>query len=184
MLEAIHAAVLDELHDHGYAGVTFEGVARRARTSKPVLYRRYRSRAHLVTDAVLQSAADQTAWKQTGSLRGDLIALLSGLADQFERFGGDTYLGLLSEADENLIGDALETVGTVNHEAMLDLFDAARQRGELGPAPISEQVAAAPVSLIRHGALLVREFGAETIVTIVDEVVIPLLKAVSGTPSS
>jgi AcrR family transcriptional regulator len=40
-MSAIRAATRAELADYGYAGVTFEGVARRAQTSKPVLYRRY-----------------------------------------------------------------------------------------------------------------------------------------------
>ena len=38
--EAILDAVLCELFDRGYAGLTFDGVAHRAHTSKPVIYRR------------------------------------------------------------------------------------------------------------------------------------------------
>ncbi len=52
LISAIRDATYAELEEHGYSGVTFEGVASRAKTSKPVLYRRYRSRAHMVTDAL------------------------------------------------------------------------------------------------------------------------------------
>ena len=37
LLAAIDHATRAELEDRGYQGVTFDGVARRARTSKPVL---------------------------------------------------------------------------------------------------------------------------------------------------
>jgi hypothetical protein len=40
LMAAIHEATRAQLAERGYAGVTFEGVARRARTSRSVLYRR------------------------------------------------------------------------------------------------------------------------------------------------
>ncbi|MFD0478308.1 TetR/AcrR family transcriptional regulator [Nonomuraea thailandensis] len=46
--QAILEAAYGELLDRGYAGVTYDGVARRAETSKPVLYRRYPTRASLI----------------------------------------------------------------------------------------------------------------------------------------
>ena len=45
---AIRAAVLGLLAEHGPAGVTMEAVASAARTSKPVLYRRWADRASLL----------------------------------------------------------------------------------------------------------------------------------------
>ncbi|MEO8908456.1 MAG: TetR/AcrR family transcriptional regulator [Microbacteriaceae bacterium] len=182
LLEAIHRAVLAELSDHGYAGVTFEGVARRAHTSKPVLYRRYRSRAHMVVDAARRSAVQELTWKPTGSLRDDLLVLLGGVADQFRRFGTGTYLGIISEADDKLIEVALGAAGTVGRATMAAIFDAARQRGELGPAPISDQVASTPVALIRHGSLFLRQFDEDDITSTVDNVVIPLLETASRKP--
>ena len=51
-MSAIRDATYAELKEHGYSGVTFEGVARRAKTSKPVLYRRWADRRALLRDVV------------------------------------------------------------------------------------------------------------------------------------
>src|SRR5437868_2699955 len=49
---AIRAAVLDELADCGYAGLSIERVAERARTGKASIYRRWPNRLELVLDAL------------------------------------------------------------------------------------------------------------------------------------
>ena len=49
--EAILDAAWAELIDHGYAEMTLEAVAKRAGTSRPVLYRRWPSRTKLATAA-------------------------------------------------------------------------------------------------------------------------------------
>lgn len=50
--ESVLAATLDILDEHGYSGVTFEAVARRAGTSRPAIYRRWSGRPALVLDAI------------------------------------------------------------------------------------------------------------------------------------
>ena len=40
LIRAIHAAALAEVADVGFAGLTMEGIARRAETAKTSLYRR------------------------------------------------------------------------------------------------------------------------------------------------
>ncbi|WP_141871564.1 TetR/AcrR family transcriptional regulator [Microbacterium saperdae] len=85
MTAAIRAATIAELTEHGYAGVSFEGVARRAQTSKPVLYRRYSSRAHLVVDAWSDRAPLTLPALGSGSLRGDLIGGCEAVSERFQR---------------------------------------------------------------------------------------------------
>ena len=53
LVEAIHRAVLEELAEHGYADLTMESVAARARTGKTSIYRRWRTKRDLVLDALL-----------------------------------------------------------------------------------------------------------------------------------
>ena len=67
---AIFAAVWAELADNGYMGLTIAGVAVRAGTSKPVLYRRWPNRARLVYAALANSHRTIVS-PDTGSLRGD-----------------------------------------------------------------------------------------------------------------
>ena len=49
---AIYQATLDELAEVGYAGLTMEGVAERAKASKASLYRRWPTRIELVMERV------------------------------------------------------------------------------------------------------------------------------------
>ncbi|EOM76068.1 TetR/AcrR family transcriptional regulator [Rhodococcus rhodnii] len=50
--EAVLAATLELLDKHGYSGISFEAVARRAGTTRPAIYRRWSGRAPLVLDAL------------------------------------------------------------------------------------------------------------------------------------
>jgi Bacterial regulatory proteins, tetR family len=68
--EAIYRATLDELAEHGYAKLTMEGVADRARAGKASLYRRWPTRVELVLDAVAHTLPDPLTVPDTGSLRG------------------------------------------------------------------------------------------------------------------
>lgn len=179
LMEAIHAATLSELSDHGYAGVSFEGVARRAKTSKPVLYRRYRTRAEMVLDAISQSAAGQIVSPHAGSLRMDLIGVLEQIDQQFSRFKAEVYRGVIGESDDSLLDDALNAVGAVNVQTMRTILDVARARGELGPSPLPERVVLLPISLLRHELLFGRAFNSDAIVDIVDQVYLPLVRTVS-----
>jgi AcrR family transcriptional regulator len=63
------------LQEHGYGGVTIEGVAARAGVGRPTLYRRWPSKPALVVAALVQSAWLALPAPNTGSLRRDLIAV-------------------------------------------------------------------------------------------------------------
>ncbi|MCB0908501.1 MAG: TetR/AcrR family transcriptional regulator [Nocardioidaceae bacterium] len=78
---AVLLAALDELVDHGYAALTIDNVAQRARVHKTTVYRRWPDRESLLTDAVLEQASADFALPDTGSVDEDLAAGLRGLAD-------------------------------------------------------------------------------------------------------
>ena len=94
---AIYDATMDALADAGYANLTMDDVARRARTSKACLYRRWSSRAELVADAVRHLVPDSGDSTDTGDLRGDLIALLSAAAGVLNGPVGTALRGLLAD---------------------------------------------------------------------------------------
>ncbi|MFJ5773683.1 TetR/AcrR family transcriptional regulator [Streptomyces sp. NPDC093094] len=73
--EAIRAAVFEELAAVGYARMSIEGVARRAGVGKTAVYRRWRSKLHLVLDIVSAIAVQGLPAPDTGSLEGDLRLL-------------------------------------------------------------------------------------------------------------
>lgn len=168
-------AVLDELHDHGYPGVTYDGVARRARTSKPVLYRRWRSRAHLVLDALTAELPPVLPIPDTGSLRGDLIALLQLMRTRFALVGAPTIRGIIADADDELRRVALELTDVFAAEISRSVVQRASGRGEIGPAPVPLLVCSVPVVLLRHELLLADEPTDQRIVEIVDVAGLPLI---------
>jgi AcrR family transcriptional regulator len=70
---------LDVLSEIGYDGMTIDMVATRAKAGKATLYRRWDSKADLVLDAVVcmkQRDIDLDALPDTGTLRGDLVAMI------------------------------------------------------------------------------------------------------------
>lgn len=82
----LHEAVLDLLREVGYDALTMDAVAGRTRSSKATLYRQWGSKPELVVRALRHSKPAEADRIDTGSLRGDLHAMVS-LADdcQMER---------------------------------------------------------------------------------------------------
>ncbi|MBP5939258.1 TetR/AcrR family transcriptional regulator [Streptomyces sp. LBUM 1476] len=73
--EAIRAAVFEELASVGYARMSIEGIARRAGVGKTAVYRRWKSKLHLVLEIVSAVAVQGLPVPDTGSLEGDLRIL-------------------------------------------------------------------------------------------------------------
>lgn len=178
--EAIREAVREELAERGYAGLTFEGVARRARTSKPVIYRRYPSRALMVVDAWVRHAPADLPTQTTGSLREDLLALGRAFVVRFERIGLGTLRGLMAEVDEDFL-PYLDQAATASAQEILGAaIDAARRRGEIGPEPLPPRVLQIPLVLVRHELLFQGHIDEAALTDMVDTVCLPLLTAGRG----
>jgi AcrR family transcriptional regulator len=80
---AIESAVLQLLIDRGPNAVTMEAVAAAAKTSKPVLYRRWADRHALMRDMLLRTAVATIPHEDTGSYRSDMLAVLRGWVKMF-----------------------------------------------------------------------------------------------------
>ncbi|MHA3683278.1 TetR/AcrR family transcriptional regulator C-terminal ligand-binding domain-containing protein [Leucobacter sp. HY1908] len=166
----------DELEEGTYAGLTFEGVAKRAQTSKPVIYRRYASRAHMVLDAWVQySPIKDKPFVSSGSLRQDILALGRDFSDRFERVGVETMRGLLAE----IPADQVQTLTTTSTSWVLDslmlILDAARERGEISRSPVSPRVLSLPLVLVRHELLFAGKLDDSALAELIDSVWLPLL---------
>jgi AcrR family transcriptional regulator len=73
--------VVGLLQEIGYDALTVEAVAARAHCSKATLYRRFSGKAELVTQALRHLSPLDVAVVDTGSLTGDLHALVEGRGD-------------------------------------------------------------------------------------------------------
>jgi AcrR family transcriptional regulator len=72
---AILEATLEILREHGYRGLTIDGVAAKAGVGRPTVYRRWPSKPALVVAALVDSSRLAVPAPDTGSLRRDLIAI-------------------------------------------------------------------------------------------------------------
>jgi AcrR family transcriptional regulator len=181
LMSAIREATRAELAEHGYPGVTFEGVARRAKTSKPVLYRRYRSRAHMVVDAMLVLPHQPVPASEAPSLREDLLTLLDAIMARFDRTGIDTYRSLIADADDELLDTITAQLAELADQTIYRALSNARERGEIGPANIPDRAATAIAALVRNEVFFTRgPIGKEALIDILDNVYLPLIKAVSN----
>ncbi|MBE8472657.1 TetR/AcrR family transcriptional regulator [Streptomyces justiciae] len=175
---ALEADLLDaawtELQAVGYARLTMEGVAARARTGKQVLYRRWANRAELVVAALRHrqggSMADQVP--DTGSLREDVLAVLRQMAERQRDIGQDVVHGVLAE-----IGEPRVEVFEIMREVMTTVLERAAARGEIPTADVPPRIMTLPTDLVRNEIVMRSEPLTEaTLTEIVDEIFLPLVR--------
>jgi AcrR family transcriptional regulator len=187
---ALEAAILDAawnvLVTDGWNGFTFAGVAERVHSSKPVLYRRWRTREELLR-ATLRRRGEILPREvpDTGSLRGDTVALLTDVNQLRSSFAAILSMRLSAQFQELGLSPAelrRELVG--DRESAMDVIVArAIARGELGPKTPPARVVSLPVDLLRHELLMTLEpVAPEAITQIVDDVFLPLARVTSGLP--
>ncbi|WP_416986519.1 TetR/AcrR family transcriptional regulator [Streptomyces sp. T028] len=73
----LYGAVLDLLREVGYDALTMDAVAARTRSSKATLYRQWGGKAELVVKAIRHDKPGPADEVDTGSLHGDLHALMA-----------------------------------------------------------------------------------------------------------
>jgi len=178
--EALLDAAWDELQEAGYADLTIEAVADRAGTSRAVLYRRWHSRAELVIVAMRRHRPMLSGEvPDTGSLRGDVLALLTRTSERLTELGADTVYGILGDyfADTELFSAVQDQVLHIGAGVMATILKHAEERGEVRPG-ISPRVASLPTDLFRHELLIRRTPPTRrAIAEIIDEVFLPLVRA-------
>ncbi|GAA0929435.1 TetR/AcrR family transcriptional regulator [Nonomuraea longicatena] len=177
---AIFQAVLDELADVGYAGLTMEGVAGRAGTGKASVYRRWPTRIHLVTAAVYSRFPACGDVPDTGNLRDDLLEALRRVAAAMEGTPGLALRAVLSEVLTDPTKAALlrQDFPSAARRMMIEVARRAVERGEIAEVSVTPRRMATGAALMRHYVLFHHQpVTEELIVQIVDEVMVPLLSA-------
>jgi AcrR family transcriptional regulator len=181
--EELEAALLeaawDELTEKGYTGLTIDAVAERARTSRPVIYRRWPDRQALVLAAIRHHYdGEPVDVPDTGTLRGDLRELLRVASERRTEMavmlsaqlaGLFTESGMsLADVRERLIGRTTVWSGVV--------LTRAQARGEIDLDVVPERVQNLPFDLMRHELLMTHApVSHEFIDSTVDDVFLPLV---------
>lgn len=176
---ALLEAAWQELQANGYAGLTYDAVAARASTSKPVLYRRWPTKADLVVAAMRHAGLfERRELPDTGSLREDVLVSLRNFNESRADF--ITAIGLylaniatdtgLSPADlrARLLGDR-RSGGVV-------FLERAVRRGEVPDRAYPPGVVSLPFDLFRHDlTMTLARVPEQRILEIVDDIWLPLL---------
>ncbi|WP_328390483.1 TetR/AcrR family transcriptional regulator [Streptomyces sp. NBC_00400] len=173
--QEIFDAALDLLAEKGYEGLTIEGVAQRSGVNKTTLYRWWPSKGALLGAALIGARQLELTPPDTGSLEGDLEALLG------------TMTTLLTARPASAI--AVAVLGAVTHSPELAshvkdffadriareqaVFDRAVARGEIAadtdPMLLMDLLAgAAWVRIVLRQLPLEKDFVARTVRTVLN----------------
>ncbi len=178
--QALLDAAWQELAGVGFAKLTMESVAERAKTGVAVLYRRWPNKNDLVLAAIRHyGVANPVTVPDTGNLRDDMLQLLanvSGGRAELAAIVGATFAGLRDST-----GLAPEDVRqSIRGEAPFRsdvVFQRANERGEIDLARIPQDVLDLPFQLVRHDILMtLQPSSPERIRVIVDEIFLPLVR--------
>lgn len=172
-------ATLDVLAETGYDGMTIDMVAARAKAGKATVYRRWSSKPELVLEAVagLKSASfDVTTLPDTGTLRGDLVAMIQPPSIKDGEHKLQIMAGIVS-----IIARSPELADAA-HEALVEpraavyriIFQRAIERGEISSTIDVERLCTLGPALFAYRVLMLgqhadREFMLDTI----DNVILP-----------
>jgi AcrR family transcriptional regulator len=180
--DAIFEAVFEELAQVGYARLSFDSVAKRAGTGKAAIYRRWRNKSDLVSDAFVAKHAERPPFVSTGDLRADLIAFFTGIfLSQTDATGSMAFRGLVGEADRfpEMFASVRERTWNRDMESLKNLLLEAAERGDLDRENLLPEVLDAIPLILSGRSLLDMGPTKRDIVRNVDHVLLPLLCAVS-----
>lgn len=131
--EAVLRATLDALLAGGADDLSIREVAQRAGVHETSVYRRWGTRANLILDAALSEVEAAVPVPDTGSLRGDLLALLSAIAAFITTPVGQLLLRLALRDDLPEDHDVRERFWAERFTTGQTVLRRAQDRGELRP---------------------------------------------------
>jgi len=166
-----------ELLDHGYVNFTMEAVAKRAGTSRPVLSRRWPTRAELVVAAIGHHIQkNPVSVPDLGNVRDELAMLLQ----KFSERGASTMIKVLFsmrdyfvETNSSLadLRSRLEGRRTVE-----EVLQRGVRRGEIDPGKLTKRIASLPLDLVRHEVFMTHKPVSRAVIAeILDTIFLPLV---------
>jgi len=180
--EAICDAVFELLSEVGYDRMSMDAVAARARASKATIYRAWPNKPDLVMEAVAHRLGPVPLPPDTGSLRGDLLALMAKACEIAKSPDGAVVTGLMTAATHN--PELARTLHQCAYQSKHSIHEAiiarAVARGEVASGTDPELL-----HEVLHSMVLTRKLWAagpldEAFVThVVDDVLIPVLRCAS-----
>ncbi|MER7283937.1 TetR/AcrR family transcriptional regulator [Dactylosporangium sp. NPDC000244] len=135
--EAILRATLELGQEIGYAKLTMEAVAARARASKQTVYRRWPSKAALLLDSLLSLNGPALDYPDTGDIMADLRTQIHSAVDLLAQPPiGPLFKALIGEAqhDPQVAAALNERFIAPQADKTVARLKTARDHGQLSPA--------------------------------------------------
>jgi AcrR family transcriptional regulator len=173
--QEILTATLDVLADAGYDRLTMDAVATQARASKATLYRRWNGKVSLIIDALISQKAPLDA-PDTGTLRGDLLETFCGMGGLTDR----KQIAVLASVITAIARDAefaaafREKFIAPKVAVSLEIYERARQRGEIRDDVDLELITAALPGIVLHRQFLLGETASQDVISrVIDQIILP-----------
>lgn len=132
MVSAVLTAAIAELANVGYAALRVDDVAARAEVAKTTVYRRWPTKASLISAALRHSANLHEPLPDTGSVRADLLTLLERTMRVVSTPEGRAVARLLNtELADPEVEAILRSMKNVSRERRSEVVTRAIARGEL-----------------------------------------------------
>ncbi len=128
---AVIDATLTALRTRGLDDLSITQIAQRAGVHPTTIYRRWGGRSNLALDAVLSGTEAEIPAPDTGSLRGDLLAVVRGIAAFLGTPLGELVVRLALRRDLPEYEAARGGYWAQRFRSGAALFERARARGEL-----------------------------------------------------
>jgi AcrR family transcriptional regulator len=172
-------AAVDVLAEVGYEGMTIDMVAARAKAGKATLYRRWTSKSDLVIDAVgcmKGRGLDPDALPDTGTLRGDLLAMIKphSIEESARKTRVMAGIASLIAREPEFARAAHDAIVEPRARANRVLLQRAVDRGEISPDVDLDTVALIAPAMTTYRMLMLREpADRDFLVALIDRVVLP-----------
>jgi AcrR family transcriptional regulator len=181
LVESIYDAAVKLIKEVGYANLTFQQIAKAAKTSRSVLYRRWANMFDLLMEIVDDRSSKALGGQlidrieNTGTLRGDLLNLLTLYQSTYADIGPEILSAVLFEIGQgnNKVPEAEVDAAAKNILVMRKLLKNAKSRGEK-IRKVSDITLTLPFNLIRMENLMYKNVDSNRIALFVDEILLPV----------
>jgi AcrR family transcriptional regulator len=168
--ERVLTTTLDLLMETGLGELTIDDISRRSGVAKTTIYRHWANRSALVIDACSRMTDSQQAPPDTGSLEGDVRAILTDIAELLAAARWSSILPSIVDAAEHdpQFADIHSRIQHGHAAPLRAALDQAALRGEIPSAADRNAIAAALLGPLFYRRWFSREqIDAEFVETII-----------------
>lgn len=180
---AIYQAVRDIIDQEGINGLTLPKVALAAGTSKPVIYRRWKTPFELAIAAVQdqirrENKGSMDQYVLTGnSVREDLLQLMQRFLISIDTFGNSYLQSLFTEIsrhENEALRKMIEQSAQIDIRAIDGLLQRATDRGERVRIDLADDLKLLPFEWVRYNIFIQKDVTEERLIMLVDDILLPI----------